>query len=148
MDSLIEKMLFLERVDIFRSLALEELSHIAEITTVEEFGENEILFRQGDPGGSAYIVVSGSVELFLEDRDRGPRSLVVLKEGASFGEMALLDGQPRSASARLIMDSLLARIEREDFYRLLTMYPSLSLAIIAHLSRRLRDTNEKISRLS
>jgi CRP-like cAMP-binding protein len=148
MDSLIEKMLFLEKVDIFRTLSLEELSHIAEITTTEEFSENEILFRQGDPGASAFIVVSGSVELFLEDKAREPRSIMVLKDGMSFGEMALLDGQPRSASARVVMDSVLARIERDEFLRVLRSYPTLSLAIISHLSQRLRDANAKVSRQS
>lgn len=148
MDSVIEKMLFLEKVDIFRSLSMEELSRIAEITSTEEFIENEILFRQGDPGASAFILVSGSVELYLEDKSRKGRRITILKDGMSFGEMALLDGQPRSASARVLSDSVLARIERDDFIRVLRSSPSLALAIISRLSQRLRNTNEQLSRQS
>jgi len=143
----LDLILFLDKVDIFSNLSLEELGQIAAIAEAANFEEGELLFRPGDPGNHAYIIVSGQVTLFLED-DRGRRqTLTTLEPGTCFGEMALLDGEPRSAGASLSEKALMLMISREDFLRVLQRYPSIAQGIISQLSLRLRRTNEQFHTL-
>jgi CRP-like cAMP-binding protein len=148
MDIVLEKILFLEKVDIFKSLSLEELSQLAAITASDNYTEDEILFRQGDPGDFAYIVVSGEVELYIEDKIKGHQVIQVAGSGACFGEMALMDGLSRSASARIKSESVIAKISREDFLDVLKSFPSIGLALLRELTSRLRVSNDKIKRFT
>ncbi len=142
MKRILERILFLDKVDIFKELSLEELSQIAEISEIDNYQEDEIIFRQGDPGNFAYIIVNGGVELYLESGKKH-QSLMLFPEGVCFGEMALLDGKNRSASARITRESTLLKISREDLIRVMKRYPSIALGIISQLSARLRDGNMK-----
>ncbi len=142
MKEILERTLFLDNVDIFKELSLDELGQIAQISELGNYQEDEILFRQGDPGNYAYIIVNGGVELYLESGKKH-QSLMLLPAGECFGEMALLDGQNRSASARITKESTLLRISREDLIRVMKRYPSIALGIISQLSIRLRDGNLK-----
>lgn len=148
MSELLEKILFLQKVDIFQNLSIEELQKIAQIAETEHYQDDEYLFRQGDPGNYAYIIVSGRVELFFEAEKTGVQTLMTFGEGACFGEMALLDGETRSAGARTITESIISKISRNDFLRILNHYPAIALGIISQLSYRLRKTNKKLNQLS
>ena len=148
MSEIIEKILFLQKVDIFQNLSIEELHRIAQITETEHYDDEEYIFRQGDPGNYAYLIVSGKVELFFESEKGEAQVIMTFGEGSCFGEMALLDGQPRSAGARTVSESLISKIRRNDFIQLLHRYPPMALGIIAQLSLRLRKSNVKMNRLS
>jgi len=148
MSELLEKILFLQKVDIFQNLSIEELHRIAQITETEHYDDEEYIFRQGDPGNYAYLIVSGKVELFFESGDGGSQVIMTFGEGSCFGEMALLDGQPRSAGARTVSECLISKIGRNDFIQLLHRYPPMALGIIAQLSLRLRTSNKKMNRLT
>ncbi len=148
MSETLEKILFLQGVEIFSNLSIEELEKIARIAENDQYSDNEYLFRQGDPGNYAYVVVSGKVELFFETRNKGIQPLMTLGEGACFGEMALLDGETRSAGARTVTESILSRISRSDFMHTLAQHPAMALGIIAQLSYRLRTTNTRVNGLS
>ena len=146
MEALLEQILFLDKVEIFKNLSLDDLGQIAGITDTQHYREGEVLFLKGDPGNFAYIIVSGEVELF-SGTGKGSREVVGrLYAGACFGEMALLDGSPRSAGAAVLGESILARIPREDFIRLMQRFPSIGLGIITLLSNRLRRRNEEYDR--
>jgi CRP-like cAMP-binding protein len=147
MGESLDLILFLDKVDIFKNLSLEELGQIASIAETARFEAGETLFEPGDPGNHAYIIVSGKIDLFLED-DRGRRQILThLMPGTCFGEMALLDGEPRSAGASIAEKSLLMVLSREDFLRVLKRYPSIAQGIIAQLSLRLRQTNSQLNTL-
>jgi CRP-like cAMP-binding protein len=148
MSELLEKILFLQKVDIFENLTIEELQKIAQITETEHYNDDEYLFRQGDPGNYAYIIVSGKVELFFETKKNVVQTLMTFGEGACFGEMALLDGETRSAGARTVTESIISKISRNDFIQTLNRYPAMALGIISQLSYRLRKTNKKVNQLS
>lgn len=148
MSELIEKILFLQKVDMFEHLTISELQKIAEITETDHYNDEELLFRQGDPGNYAYIVVSGKVELFFEPHKGTFQPLTTVGEGTCFGEMALLDGEPRSAGARTVTESVLSRISRSDFIHILHRHPAIALGIITQLSVRIRQMNGKVTRLS
>lgn len=148
MSEQLEKILFLQKVDMFEHLTVSELQKIAQITETENYRDEEFLFRQGDPGNYAYIVISGEVEIFFESKKGVFRPLATLGEGAFFGEMALLDGDPRSAGARTVSECILSRISRNDFIRILQQYPAIALGIISQLSMRIRTMNGQVTRLS
>jgi CRP-like cAMP-binding protein len=147
-SELLEKILFLQKVDMFEHLTVSELSKIAQITETDHYNDEEFLFRQGDPGNYAYIVVSGQVEIFFDARGQELRPLGTVGEGACFGEMALLDGEPRSAGARTTSECILSRISRNDFIHIMYQHPAIALGIITQLSRRIRGMNDKVGRLS
>jgi len=144
MNDFLDRVLFLEKTEIFKNLNLDELSQIAGIMEVEKYDEGEILFLKGDRGNSAYVIMSGKIEIYLPGK-KEDHIIVTLSEGDFFGEMALLDGESRSASARTINKCRLYVLNRRNFLNLLNLYPSIALDIIATFSGRIRDGNSKLT---
>jgi len=141
---ILDRLLLLERTEIFSHLNLDELTRIAHILREEELDEKEILFQQGDRGNTAYIVISGTIEIYLPQSPKD-QILTTMKEGSFFGEMALLDGEARSASARSTEKTRLFSLDRNSFLKVLKQFPSISLGIISVFSSRLRESNQKHS---
>ena len=100
----------------------------------------EALVTQGDRADDMFVVVHGSLEVVVTGRTGRPRLVDVLGPGASVGEMALLTGEPRSATVRAIRDSELVRISKADFLRLLDEHPRTAVELSRTLVRRLRQT--------
>jgi len=134
----VEKVLFLKSIDLFRALPSEELAQIAEIAEEVPFGAGDPVFTEGETGDALYLVVEGAVRVH-----RGDRQLARLGERDVFGEMAVLDSEPRSASVTVIEDAVLLKIGRDDFRDILGERPEIALGVIKVLSRRLRETNTK-----
>src|SRR5437870_12220683 len=99
MISTVEKVLFLKSIDLFSQIPGEDLSQIALITDEVPFDEGDEIFREGDPGDTLYFVIDGKVRIHT-----GGEELAVLGGRQVFGEMALLDSEPRSASAGALSD--------------------------------------------
>ena len=97
MLSTFEKIMFLKKVATFADMDSHGLKVLSGISTVVEYSHGEIIFEEGDHGDAMYMIQKGVVRLFLKKNPDKP--LAVLKESAYFGEMAVLDGEPRSASA-------------------------------------------------
>jgi CRP-like cAMP-binding protein len=134
----VEKVLFLKSIDLFRALPGEELAQIAEIAEEVPIGSGGLVFAEGEPGDALYIVVEGRVRVHV-----GARQLAELGERECFGEMSVLDSEPRSASVSALTEALLLKIGREEFKDILSERPEISLGIMKVLSRRLRDANVK-----
>jgi NTE family protein/lysophospholipid hydrolase len=100
----------------------------------------ETLVRQGERADEMFVVVHGSLEVVVEDREGRARLVDVLGSGSSVGEMALLSDEPRSATVRAIRDSELVRISKDDFVRLLDEHPRTAVELSRTLVRRLRQT--------
>lgn len=118
---------------LFAGLPREALEEIARETGRVDLASGEVLFRAGDHGDSLYIVLHGRLRIFVPDRDGGE---VVVREagrGENVGELALLTGNPRSATVQAIRDTVLARLSRESFLRLAGDHP----AMMVHLTRML-----------
>ena len=139
MISLIDQILFLQNVPIFQNLSVDELGEIAAITKTDNFEEDEILFKEGDPGDLAYIVISGEVEIYKRIRKGSEITIARLQHGTCFGEMSLFDGQPRSASARTKAPSVLSIYSKDDLISVMHQYPTIALGIINVISNRLRS---------
>ena len=117
MLSTFEKMMFLKKVETFSDLDSHGLKVISGISTEVEYSQGEIVFEEEDQGDAMYVINNGKVRLYLKSNRDKP--LVVLGESAYFGEMAVLDGEPRSASAAADTDCRLIRIQRDHFIELI-----------------------------
>ena len=134
----VEKVLFLKSIDLFRSLPAEELAQIAEIADEQEFVSGDPIFAEGEQGDALYLVVEGQVRVHKDDKQ-----LAVLSVRDVVGEMAVLDGESRSASVTVLSDATLLKIGRDDFRDILTERPEIAMGVIKVLSHRLRATNKK-----
>jgi CRP/FNR family transcriptional regulator, cyclic AMP receptor protein len=103
---------------------------------VRSFKAGEVIFRQGDPAEELYIVKSGKVEIRL-----GNRLLDTLPELSIFGEMALIDPAPRSATAIAATDATVVPVDEKQFLFLVSRTPHFALNVMRVLTRRLRSSN-------
>ena len=134
----------LNRVVLFRDVPdamRHELGH--RMRTVRYNPQTDI-FHAGDDGATMYIIVSGAVKIFVPAIDGREVVLAVQRTGDIFGEMALLDDEPRSASASTMEATEMVTLNRRDFLSVLDAYPQAQRAIIDVLVERLRVTNQSI----
>jgi len=130
-----EKITFLKESPFFATLPLEELYHVALSIEEESVKGETVVIKEGTPGDKMYIVVSGELEVKKEE---GPR-LAVLGEKQVFGDMALLDDEPRSASVVALGAVHLLSLQRSSLERILRRYSSISFNMMRILSSRLRE---------
>jgi len=138
MISTVEKVLFLKGVDLFSAIPGEDLSQIAQIADEVDLDAGELIFKSGDLGDSLYLIVAGKVRVHREEQE-----IALLGERQVFGEMALLDSEPRSASVTTVSDVTLLRIQQEDFADILSEKSEIAQGIIKVLIRRLRGQLDK-----
>jgi CRP/FNR family cyclic AMP-dependent transcriptional regulator len=141
----------LKQVPIFSDLTPKELTEVEKIVHHRTYKKNEAIIQAGDPGLGMYIIAKGSVEIVEENEKAGKRTLAKLSAGSFFGDMALLDEEPRSASAIALEDSALMGFFRPDFLDLIYRKPKLGIKILLSLARvineRLRHTNELLAKI-
>ena len=128
-----ERVLFLESVDIFKQNNLDDLSALAAIAREQHFAKGAAILREGEPGDALYIITSGQVEIH-----RGQRKLLTLGEKASLGGISLLDQKPHAASAVCASACACLVISRSDFMDLLSDRVELLHGIFLALTDRLR----------
>ena len=137
--------------DIFADLEEEELEGIAEICEVLEMRSGEYVFREGDEGDRLYIVESGEVRISRVVPGTGEEAITVLKRGACFGEMAILDHSKRSTDAIVNARCKLLSISRANFEMMLQSDQALAnkvlWSVVRMLCARLRMTNETLRSL-
>jgi CRP/FNR family transcriptional regulator, cyclic AMP receptor protein len=138
----------LKGVDLFSALEDSHLDTISQMGIEKSFRKGDIILMEADETSSLFILAKGEVKVVLTAEDGREAILASLKEGDFFGEMALLDGEPRSATVRAVEDSQLLTIRREDFLQSLKKQPELALTLLGEMSRRLRKSNRQISSLA
>ncbi|UHA75840.1 Crp/Fnr family transcriptional regulator [Paenibacillus sp. 481] len=131
----------LKRVPLFADLTESQLEIVSSITSRQEHPAHTVLFRQGDPGETFCIVVRGSVKVFTSNKLGQQKILDVFQTGDSFGELALIDGKPRSATAETLEETVLWTITSESFHLLLRAHYDIAQKIMIQLCNRLRTTN-------
>ena len=139
---------FLAFVPIFSELPEETLEKIEKVGTRKLFNKNDVILMEDEVGTALFVIVSGKVKVSRTSNDGREVILTILSESDFFGEMAILDGQTRSATVIAIEDSELFIIQRNDFLNLLREYPEASIALLQELTKRLRSTDVKIKALS
>jgi uncharacterized membrane protein len=135
---------FLGNLSLFAMLDDDERSVLAAAMQVRPVTANECLFRVGDPGDEMFIVERGTVELFIHDKAGQKIVLHVAEVGEFFGELSLLDGGPRTATASALEDGALLVVDREDLQQLFRKRPDAALDMLAAMSRMTRKANALI----
>lgn len=134
---------FLDNIAIFQPLPPQLKQQLAAQLTKKELKSGEVLFTAGDVGDAMYVVTSGAVSVYVADQNLGlTHELAKLCAGQALGEMALVTGEPRSASVRAIEDSQLLTLSRDIFYRLVSAAPQVALTIAGVLAKRLEQKNK------
>jgi CRP-like cAMP-binding protein len=137
----------LEKVPLFGQLGPVDLQRVLELARERAYPKNSVILFEDDPGDALYVVATGQVKVVLIGEDGREVILSVLGEGEFFGEMALIDDEPRSAHVIAMEDSTLVVLRREDFTNILMQVPAIALALLKELSRRLRRVDEKVGSL-
>ena len=137
----------LKSVPLFSQLPEEDIRAFATLTRERTYPKGSVILFEDDPGDSLYLVAGGQVKVVLIGEDGREVILSVLGEGSFFGEMALIDDQPRSAHVIAMEDSRLLLLRRDDFQARLLKSPAVAISLLAELSGRLRLADEKIGSL-
>ena len=137
-----ETMLFLRHVPLFAKMVSSDLGRIATITQETIYSAGTRIVQEGEQGDRLYLIVDGEVLIH-----QGETNLSTLKPRDYFGEMSIIDGEPRSASATALSDCLTLCIDQKDFNELLATRREVALAVIHTLNRRLRETSSALTKL-
>lgn len=140
---------FLRSLSIFKGLSSQELGYLLQSFHTRTYHEGEALFVEGDIGRALFIIETGKVELSKRGPDGAAQTLALLGPGSFFGEMALLEQLPRSASALARERSVLLLLYRAKLEEMLHSHPRIGIAIMTHLARllsaRLRKTSQELT---
>ncbi len=129
---------------LFRDLADEVIGNIADMAVTRELAAGQLLFSKGDPGDALYGVMSGRIRISAGAPSGKEVVLNTIEIGQVFGEIALLDGRPRTADAVAAVNSELMRIRRRDFIRYMESEPRLATHLLEMLCQRVRATSELV----
>jgi CRP/FNR family transcriptional regulator, cyclic AMP receptor protein len=134
----------LRSVPLFASLDDQAAGELRDLLELREVPGGTTLFRLGDTGDSMYLIESGRVRISLKDADGSDVTLAELAGGDFFGEMALLDGKPRSADTTVIEDAFFAVLSRDNFLKFVRANPDVALKMLSAITHRLRKTDEML----
>jgi len=135
---------WLSDIHFFHLLDDEERAVLSKHVEPRHFPTGSTIFKAGDPGNAMYAIRTGEVEISLIDDDEQPVVLAVFSDGDFFGELSLLDEEPRSSSAKALTDTDAVLIDREDLRLLFTQKPHAALDMLAVIGKRLRDNDQLI----
>jgi CRP-like cAMP-binding protein len=134
----------LSKVPVFSTLQSEDLEHLSSHLQPRRYAKGEVIFHQGDVGTTFYIVRKGEVTIRLSSAEGKEISLALLRRGDAFGELSLLDGEPRSTDAVAREEASLLGLQREDFQRFLGERPLVAPRMLAALSRLVRRVTQLV----
>lgn len=138
----------LKGVPLFSSLSDDQLDMIFRTGTLKRYPKGHLVVQQSSPGDTFYVVVSGCVKVTLLSKDGKEIILSVLKNSDFFGELSLMDNEPRSANVIVAEDSTLFQLTQKQFHQLITTYPDILKKVMKELCTRLRRADEKIGGLA
>ena len=135
------------QIPLFQGLSDEDREALAERLAEKSFKAGDIVFSQGEKGSSMYVVQSGAVQIYLpsKEKDLPPVVLKDLHTGEYFGELAIFDDKPRSASVRAVVDTVLLELTRDELAEHLGRSQKAAMTILAEMAERLRETNAMLS---
>ncbi len=139
MFTTVEKVIFLQDIDIFESTTTESLAHIAAITEEVEFKKDQVIFKEGEFSYALYFVIDGQIRL-----EREKKLVMIAKAKDVFGAWALFDDEPRVVTATTFEDSHLLKIDKEDFLDLLADHVQITQGILKTMAKKLRGLMAKV----
>ncbi len=132
----------LAEVELFEHLNEDDRARLAAFIDLRHLAAGDTLFQAGEPGESLYVVRSGEVELFIRDTAGQRIALAIVGSGEVFGELALLDRSPRTATAVSLADTELLELDRDDLLLLFQTSPAAALRLLAAMGRMTRKADE------
>jgi CRP/FNR family cyclic AMP-dependent transcriptional regulator len=139
----------LSRIPIFEHLTPPDFEVLLTLWKPRSLNAGEVLFEKGDHGDSMFVIQEGTLEIVVPvDQSSEGVSINFLNEGEFVGELSLLDGLPRTATARAVKPTRLLEMHRKDFMELLMKRPAVAISMVGEIGKRLRSTNELVSSLA
>ena len=138
----------LGRVPVFSTLEQADLERIAEVSVPRSFEPGQAVFREGDASDTCYVVREGHARAVRSHPDGRSITLATFGPGDIFGELAMFEDERRSATVEAIETTSVIGVLGPDMRRLMTEYPEISTRLVVALGRRLRESNERLSRQS
>jgi CRP/FNR family transcriptional regulator, cyclic AMP receptor protein len=139
---------FAKKVPLFQGLTDTELSAVCSLMIPREFRAGEVIVQGDDEGQTFFIMVSGTANVTAITSEDRQTILATLKRSDFFGEIAILDGEPRSASVIASEDCKLLMLYRKPFLDILHRFPKITIQMLVEMSKRLRHSNRQINTLS
>lgn len=143
-----ETLELLGRVPVFTTLEVDDLRRIAEVSVPRSFEPGQVVFREGDASDTCYIVRSGQMRAVREHSGGRTITLATFGPGDFFGELALFEDEKRSATVEASEPTSVIGVLGPDMRRLMREHPEIATRLVVALGRRLRETNERLSRQS
>jgi CRP/FNR family cyclic AMP-dependent transcriptional regulator len=141
-------MKLLGKVYIFSKLDPTDIEELSQLTVIKTWEADTAIFFQGEPSDSLYLLLKGSVKVTETSKEGQPKILGILEEGEIFGELAMLDGRPRSATVTTCAPSTTASISRQDFRDFAATRPDVLWKVLEALCDRVRKTSYDILEMS
>ncbi len=139
---------FLRNAPIFEELEDRDFARISACGVRKTYMKGDVILREEESGSALFVIIQGEVKVVRIDEDGREVILSILGPSDIFGEMALLDGETRSASVVALETAELFTLHRKDFLALLNEYPSIAVSLLKHLTQRLRRADAMIKSLS
>lgn len=137
----------IQNVPLFSGISSDGIEKMLSQMVIVKLTPNQVLFREGDVGTSMYIVMNGKIKIYHTSPKGDEKTITIFKKGDSFGELALIDGEPRSASAKALTFSELIKLDAFSFHELLQENYNMVKAILIELAKRIRKTNAQVQDL-
>jgi CRP/FNR family cyclic AMP-dependent transcriptional regulator len=144
--SLAEEVALLKSIPLFAKIEPSKLKLLAFTSERLSFDPDQQLFRQGDPGDAAYIVIDGEVSILIDapGAPTGTIEVAKLGRGAIVGEISILCDVPRTATVLARGKTVTLRISKDLFFRLVTEFPQIAVEVMRELAHRLENTNQQL----
>ncbi len=135
----------LQSVPFFTELQQDEANELARHLVIRRFNQGQVIFHHGDPGGLLYIISRGKVKISHSTPEGQEALLAILGSGDFFGELALLDNSPRSATAESLETTETLTLHREDFRRYISSNPDFAMHVLQTMAKHIRRLNSQLS---
>lgn len=145
--SLNEEVELLRRIPLFAKIEPSKLKLLAFTSQRLTYKPGDVLFRQGDPGDAAFVIIGGEADVVV-DTPTGPLTVAHLKQNDFVGEIAILCDVPRTATVSAVSEVTTLRIEKDLFFRLINDFPQIAVEIMRVLAQRLERTTADLRALS
>ncbi len=144
-----DKVKLLSRVPLFRALHEKDIKRLADVVILRKYDKNQAILREDDKHTSSmFIIVTGKIKVMITSYEGKEAILDIMEPGDYFGEMSIIDGEPRSASVYAVEHTELLILRREDLLVQIERNPKLALSMLIEFSRRLRIADRRISSLA
>ena len=129
----------LKELPIFSSLTDDEIKAVSEISNTQTVAAEDIVFSEGKPGSDLYVIISGSIRIYTKITENVDKTLITLRKGGLFGEMAVISEDYRTATAKAVEETELLSISQKDFKNLLDKNPAVGKKLLEFIVKVLAD---------